>query len=116
MKLLKHMSDDAVLAVIGERMARRRLTLGMTQAELADEAGMSKRTIERIEAGASAQTLTFIRVVRVLDLLQGLDKMLPDAEPSPMELLKLKGKVRKRAAPRRSADRANEKWEWGDDA
>ncbi len=116
MTQFKNMSDDAVLAVIGERMARRRLTRQMTQAELADEAGVSKRTIERIEAGASAQTLNLIRVMRVLDLLPGLDKLLPNAEPSPMDLLKLKGKIRKRAAPRRSADRAGEKWEWGDDA
>ncbi len=115
MDLLKNISDDAVLAVIGERMARRRLTRQMTQAELADEAGVSKRTIERIEAGASAQTLNLIRVMRALDLLQGLDRLLPNAEPSPMDLLKLKGKIRKRVTHRRSVDRAGEKWEWGDD-
>ncbi len=75
MDLLENMSDDAVLAVIGERMARRRLTRQMTQAELAEEAGVSKRTIDRIEAGASAQTVNLIRVLRVLDLLRGLDKL-----------------------------------------
>ncbi len=35
----------------GQRLARRRLDLDLTQAQSADEAGVGKRTVERIEAG-----------------------------------------------------------------
>jgi transcriptional regulator with XRE-family HTH domain len=108
-------SDEAVLETLGRRLGQRRLTMGMTQAELADEAGVSKRTVERVEAGASSQSLNLIRILRVLDLLEKLDRLVPATEPRPMDLLKLKGRKRRRASPRRIASRADDKWAWGDD-
>jgi transcriptional regulator with XRE-family HTH domain len=114
----KEMGDDAVLEELGRRLGQRRIALGLTQAKLALEAGVSKRTIERIEAGAVTQTLNLIRILRVLDLLPGLGRLVPEAGPSPMDLLKLKGKARKRAASSRSANPVDEDddWSWGDDA
>jgi len=94
----KTMTDDAVLEEFGRRLARRRLNLQLTQAKLAEQAGVSKRTVERMESGAAVQTLSLIRILRVLDLLQGLDQLIPETGPRPMDLLKLKGKERKRAS------------------
>jgi len=54
MKISKTLADDAILAEIGERVTRRRLDLQLTQADVAEQAGVAKRTLERIEAGASA--------------------------------------------------------------
>mgnify|MGYP000461714881 CR=1 FL=1 len=48
----------------------------LTQADLAHEAGVSKRTVERIEAGASAQMASLIRIFRVLDLMPALDRFI----------------------------------------
>jgi transcriptional regulator with XRE-family HTH domain len=110
------LGDDAVLGELGRRLGRRRLALQITQAKLAEQAGVSKRTVERIESGKAAQTLSLIRLLRVLGLLQGLDQLIPEIGPSPMDLLKLKGKERKRASSRRAADRSAEAWSWGDDA
>ncbi len=117
MKISNLLSDEAILVEIGVRIARRRLDLELTQAELAEQAGIAKRTLERIEAGASAQSVSLIRIFRVLDLLPGLDLMLPEVAPSPMALLKHKGKVRKRAPGRRKAGGVAEEkpWSWGDD-
>ena len=109
------LTDEAVLIEIGQRIARRRLELQYTQAEVAERAGVGKRTVERIEAGGSAQSLTLIRVFRVLDLLPGLDRLIPEAEVlSPMDLLKRKGKERQRASSRRASDQSDEPWTWGD--
>jgi transcriptional regulator with XRE-family HTH domain len=113
---LKTMTDDAVLEELGRRLERRRLDLQLTQAKLAKQAGVSKRTVERMEAGAAAQTLSLIRILRVLELLQGLDRLIPEAGPRPMDLLKLKGKERKRASSSRAADKPGEVWSWGDDS
>jgi transcriptional regulator with XRE-family HTH domain len=113
---LKTMTDDAVLEELGRRLERRRLDLQLTQAKLAEQAGVSKRTVERMEAGAAAQTLSLIRILRVLELLQGLDRLIPEAGPRPMDLLKLKGKERKRASSSRAADKPGEVWSWGDDS
>jgi transcriptional regulator with XRE-family HTH domain len=117
MKISKLLADDAILAEIGERVTRRRLDLQLTQADVAEQAGVAKRTVERIEAGASAQMSSMIRILRVLDLLPGLDRMIPEAGPRPMDLLKRKGKVRQRASRRRRPDRSNrpeEPWSWDD--
>ncbi len=78
------MADDAILGEVGARIARHRLDLQLTQAELAEQAGIGKRTVERIEAGASAQMSSIIRIFRVLELLPNLDHMLPTAEPKPL--------------------------------
>ena len=115
MKISNLLADDAILTEIGERVARRRLDLQFTQADLAEQAGVSKRTVERIEAGASAQMSSIIRILRVLELLPGLDRMISEAGPGPMDLLKRKGKVRKRASKRRQSDRPDEPWSWDDD-
>jgi len=114
------MADDALLKEIGRRLARRRLDFQLTQAALDQEAGVSKRTVERIEAGYAAQTLNLVRILRVLDLLQGLDQLLPKPGPRPMDLLKLKGKLRRRV--RKSdpsgdtAGKSDAAWSWGEDA
>ena len=108
------MSDEAVLRELGERLAKRRLDLKLTQAEVADQAGVSKRTVERIEAGATTQVSTMIRILRALELLEGLGRLVGEVGPRPMDLLKLKGTTRRRATSRRQAPE-KQKWRWGDE-
>ena len=116
MKISGILADDAVLAEIGERVARRRLDLQLTQADLAEQAGIAKRTVERIESGASAQMSSMIRMLRVLELLAGLDRMIPASGPRPMDLLKRGGKPRQRASSSRRPDRSDEPWTWDEDS
>jgi transcriptional regulator with XRE-family HTH domain len=113
MKIEKLLTDEAILMELGGRLAQRRLELQLTQEMLAEQAGVSKRTVERIEAGATAQMSTLIRVLRVLELLDRLETLAPEAGPRPMDLVKLKGKARKRASgKRKSKDKGP--WQWGD--
>ncbi|MDH3527199.1 MAG: helix-turn-helix domain-containing protein [Gammaproteobacteria bacterium] len=116
MKISKLLADDTILAEFGERVARRRLDLQLTQADVAEQAGIAKRTVERIEAGGSGQMSSIVRILRVLDLLSGLDRMVPEAGPRPMDLLKRKGKLRQRASSSRRSDRPEKPWSWDDDA
>jgi len=115
MEISKLLADETILAEMGERIARSRLDLQFTQADVAEQAGVSKRTVERIESGASAQMSSFIRILRVLDLLPGLEQMIPETGPSPMDLLRRKGKVRQRASKRRHSDQTDKTWSWDDD-
>lgn len=128
MKITNSLTDAAVLAELGSRLARRRLSLQMTQAQLAEQAGIGKRTLERMEAGEASQLDTLVRVLRVLEALAGLDTLLPEAETSPMDLLKRGGKQRQRASGSRSRNHskhgskssgeqsAEEAWQWGEDS
>jgi len=108
-----HAPDMAVLAELGERIGRVRLSRNWTQAELAAEAGISKRTLERIEAGQSAQLTSFVRVLRALGLLERLELLLPPDQPGPMDLLLHAGKTPRRASGRETPD--PQPWTWGDD-
>ena len=109
-------SDEQILAEVGERLARARLDRQMTQAELAEQAGVSKRTLERLEAGDSTQLLTLVKVMRILGLLSSLDSALPATQPRPLDLLKLKGRQRQRASRSRGqgAKSGADEWQWGE--
>ncbi len=110
------LTDDAILEEIGKRLTQRRLSYDLTQAQLAKEAGISKRTLERMEAGSTSQLNNLIRVLRALDLIEGLEQLLPEEGPSPLQLLKLKGEERKRASSRKKEDKERDDWQWGDDS
>lgn len=98
-------------------MAELRLALNLTQAEVAEQAGVSKRTIERLEAGATASQLsTFLRVCRVLGLQDRLNQLLPAPMASPVAQLKQQRQTRKRASspPEGSVvnEQAPKRWVW----
>lgn len=116
MQISAELTDEAVLRELGERLARRRIALDLTQARLAERAGVAKRTLERMESGASAQLSSLVRVMRALDLLESLDRLLPPAEPGPLDWLRREGRVRQRVSSRRQGERAVESWSWEDDA
>jgi transcriptional regulator with XRE-family HTH domain len=118
MKIHKDLSDEAILREVGSRLAAARLARNLTQATLAEEAGVSKRTVERLESGEVAARLSgLVRVCRVLDIVDRLDSLVPLPSVSPVEQLKLAGRRRKRASgSRRAAPRAKRKWRWGDES
>lgn len=114
MKFPDLLTDEAALRELGNRLMKRRLELNLTQAEVAEEAGIGKRTLERIEAGASTQLTNFIRLLRALDLYDRLDLLIPSTAPSPITLLELQGRERQRASSHRSLKVAEEPWTWDD--
>lgn len=109
-------SDSAILADLGSRLERRRLDLGLTQAALAAEAGVAKRTVERVESGGSAQLDTLLRILRVLGLLDRVEGLAPAPVVSPIALLKLQGRQRKRASTRSGPNPASVPWTWAPDS
>ena len=115
MKSIENLSETAILDAIGERLADVRLARSLTQADLAREAGVSKRTVERLEAGASVQLGNFIRVLRALDLGAQLDQLVPELGPSPLDVVRLGGKERQRASAKSTAA-SDEPWQWGDES
>lgn len=105
-----------VLGELGGRLAKTRLDRNLTQAQLAEQAGVSKSTVERLEAGAVATQLSgFIRVCRVLDLIERFELLLPEPVPSPVAQLKRRGKKRQRASTTRAVPPSPKKWQWGDE-
>ena len=115
MKFTHGLSDVVVIEEIGRRLEAIRLGRNQTQAQLAAQAGVSKRTIERLESGAVAVQLSgFVRVCRALDLLDRLDTFVPEPLASPIALLKLRGRSRRRASGKPAPGPAPKAWTWGD--
>jgi transcriptional regulator with XRE-family HTH domain len=118
MRIISELTDLALLHEIGDRLERRRIDAGLTQAQLAEEAGISKRTVERIEAGHSTDFVMLLRVLRVLKLLEVLDQLVPDLPQSPLMLLKGRGRTRKRVGHSRrppegtTAPKPAPPWKW----
>jgi len=109
-------SDEAVLAELGRRLARTRLERNISQAQLGEEAGVSRATVERLEAGEPVKSTGLIRVLRALDLLEALDRLVPEPLPSPVERLKMRGRERQRARGGSSQTRPSAKpWRWGEE-
>ena len=116
MKLAKQTTDEAILRELGERLARVRLEHNLTQAQLARQAGVSKSTVQRLELGSVATQLSgFIRVCRVLDLIERFELLIPEPVPSPVAQLKLRGKTRRRASTAKPPASPAKKWQWGEE-
>lgn len=115
MRFLDELSDGAVLKEIGYRIARYRLNQDKTQAVLAQEAGVSNRTLIRVEHGHSVQSSSLIRILRALQLLENLDTLVPEPALSPLQQLKMQGKKRQRASSKAEKSNQGEPWSWGDE-
>jgi transcriptional regulator with XRE-family HTH domain len=119
MQLSDLLTDDAVLAELGRRLERHRLQRNWTQAELANEAGIGRATLQRLERGQSVQSVSLVKVLRTLGLLSALDGALPESIELPIaELERQRRRVRRRAGHGRreppTAPEAGE-WRWGEE-
>jgi transcriptional regulator with XRE-family HTH domain len=115
MKIRNQLSDAAVLGELGGRLARLRLDRNLTQQELAVEAGVSRVTVQRLERGHGVTLSGLLRVLRALELLEGLDALVPEPLASPIEELDRASGRRQRAAGAHATRRSKEpgSWRWG---
>lgn len=97
MKFYKSDNPSYIAEVIGLRLKRARLNRDMTQVEVADRAWVSKRTVLKAEKG-NVRLADLIAILQALEMLDEIDSFLPEPPLSPIELLKLRGKIRKRAS------------------
>lgn len=111
------LSDEAALLELGKRFAAVRIQQRFTQAQLGEMANVSLNTIKRFESGQSIDLRNFIRVLRGLGRSAALNVVLPEVGPSPIDLLRLAGKRRKRVRPSNTSLQpvAKASWKWGDE-
>ena len=106
-------TSDQIEAALCERLENIRLSRNITQIQLAKEAGVSPRTIGRLEKGQGVSVDTFIRVLTALGIQQNLEALLPDPTVRPVERVGIGGGERKRARPDLHSDEGA-MWSWGD--
>jgi transcriptional regulator with XRE-family HTH domain len=116
MNITAQTPDDVVLEELGERLRAARLRRNLSQARLADEAGIGRVTLQRLEDGKVNATLpSLIRVLRVLDLSESLDQLVPAPGPTPLEEMERRGQPRMRAGVAASQKHRGPGWRWGDE-
>ncbi len=92
------MSDDAIVETISAFIKHHRLEQNKTQSQLAAEAGINRSTLVEFEKGQRANIITFIQLLRALNLLHVLKQFEVQQQLSPIQLAELEQSKRKRAS------------------
>ena len=90
------MTNEAILQTLGERLKEYRLRRNLQQAEMARYAGVNISTVSRIEKGQNIMFDSYLRIMRVLEMLDNLDEFIPEPPRSPLLMKKLMGKKKQR--------------------
>ncbi|MDF1838262.1 MAG: helix-turn-helix transcriptional regulator [Planctomycetota bacterium] len=107
-------NDREVLETLGQRLAAERLRNNWTQTHLAEVAGVSRATVQRLEQGESTQLTNLVRILRALDLVRNLDALVPATSVSPLEMWRSDRSLRQRASTK-PVEAPSSPWQWGED-
>jgi len=100
---IKISSDTAIVNNLGAYIKHHRLEQNKSQQQLAEEAGINRSTLVEFEKGMRANLLTFIQLLRALNLLEVLDHFNVTPQISPIQLAELERKKRRRASKTKSS-------------
>lgn len=96
MKKIYGRTNAAVLTDMGKDLRQMRLNARLNQQDVADRAGISRKTLSLLENGKGGTLDTMVSVLRALDVLDLLDIFATEAQVSPIQYAKLSGKQPKR--------------------
>lgn len=107
-------SSEQIEVALCKRVEKIRLLRNITRSELASRAGVSLKTLSRLEKGEGTTLDTFIRVMSALGIQSNLATLLPDPSIRPMERIRHSGMERQRARPEKKRG-SDSTWTWGDE-
>lgn len=82
---------------IGSRLKRLRLNKNLTQQQISEACGFSRKLIAQAERGRG-DFIVIIAILKVLGQAEQLNLFLPPVLISPIQLWRIRGKVRRRAS------------------
>jgi len=92
------MTNTTIEKIIGERIKKLRLEYNITQNNLAKKTGISRVSISKIENGMGVNLSSLLEIMRGLRVLENIEHLIPEPEISPIEIIKLKNKTKKKRA------------------
>ncbi len=95
------LTENQILVELGKRLKAIRLNLNKSQKELGDVIGKGPDEISRIESGKPITMISFLRVLRALNILENIDNAIKSPGISPVKMMELENKKRKRASKKR---------------
>lgn len=112
MRITGNDSEKAILTQLGERIKQYRISLNITQSELAEKCGISLSTLARMENGEDTKFSNVIKILAEFNLSDNLDLLIPEPKPDYKAIFEEKS-TRKRARPDKKG--TNNAWVWGED-
>jgi len=87
---LYEQSGSNIIRQLGKRYSEYRKRMDYTQKEVAEKSGLSVFTISSFENGSSTGVTlaSFIKLLRAIDSLEEIEKLLPELPASPRDLFK----------------------------
>lgn len=87
---LYEQSGSDIIRQLGKRYSEYRKRMKYTQKEVAEKSGLSVFTISSFENGSSTGVTlaSFIKLLRAIDSLDEIEKLLPELHASPRDLFK----------------------------
>ncbi|HAH49882.1 MAG TPA: transcriptional regulator [Balneola sp.] len=102
----QNLSDSVIIESLGAFIKHHRLEQNITQSDLADKANINRSTLSEFERGTRVNMITFIQLLRAMDLLHTLEAFTVQKQVSPLELAKKNEDRRQRAS--KSQDQVEE--------
>lgn len=106
--LSKSDSPKYIAEEFGRRLKRLRLNKNLRQIDVDEHSGLSRKIIINAESG-NVTLENLIQILYSLNALDHLNSFLPEPPLSPIQLLKLKGKVRRKASKSTAMKKVDEK-------
>jgi transcriptional regulator with XRE-family HTH domain len=104
-------SDPALMKRIGSFIRHHRLEQNKSQSQLVEEAGINRSTLSQIENGMNSNLLTFIQLLRALNILQILDAFNIEKQISPLQLARM-DKLKRLRAGRKEKKKDKPESDW----
>ncbi len=112
MKIIGNESEQVILKELGMRIKQYRISLNITQADLARKCGTSVSTVVRMENGVDSKLSNYLKIMNALSLIQNIDMLIPELQPDFKALFEQKPprqRVRQKNIKQKSG------WIWGED-
>lgn len=110
MKITGNESEQTILKELGVRIKQYRVSLNITQTELAYKCGVSSSTVVRIESGIDSKMSNYIKILNGLNLIPNMDILIPEPQPDFKAIYEQKP-TKQRARHTKPATG----WIWGED-
>ncbi len=112
---MKYMFSKDIISELTRRAKEYRLAYPLTQKELADKAGVSLRSVQKLESGQDVMLDVFIKVIMALDLADNFEMLIPDMSERPSAYLAKKTGTERRRVKKKKDNPKTGAFKWGDE-
>lgn len=79
-------NNEEIKKIIGAKIKRYRINAGYSQSDLAKRSGISIHSISNIENGNGFTLDNLLNIMRSLNLINNIDKLIPDVADNPFDI------------------------------